>query len=67
MSESVYRKEWIKHYGPIPRDHKGRSYHIHHIDRDRSNNHISNLVVLSILDIISKNITMPVSGEQLSL
>lgn len=50
MSESVYRKEWIKHHGPIPRDHKGRSYHIHHIDRDRSNNHISNLVVLSVLD-----------------
>lgn len=43
MSESVYRKEWIKHHDPIPRDHKGRSYHIHHVDRDRSNNHILNM------------------------
>ena len=50
MSENIYRKEWIKHHGPIPKDHKGRSYHIHHMDRDRSNNHISNLVALSIFD-----------------
>lgn len=43
-----YRKIYENHHGPIPKDEAGRSYHIHHIDRDRSNNHPDNLIALSI-------------------
>ena len=43
-----YRKVWTEHYGPIPKDEKGRSYEIHHKDGDRDNNHISNLQCVSI-------------------
>jgi hypothetical protein len=43
-----YRSIWIKHNGPIPKDDKGRSYEIHHIDGNRKNNDISNLVCVSI-------------------
>ncbi len=45
-----YRKVWIKHHGEIPFDSEGRSYDIHHIDGDRKNNDISNLICLSVED-----------------
>jgi hypothetical protein len=43
-----YRKIWSDHYGPIPKDEQGRSYEIHHIDGNRSNNDLSNLMCVSI-------------------
>jgi hypothetical protein len=45
-----YRKIYENHYGPIPKDDDGRSYHIHHIDGVHSNNDPSNLLALSIQD-----------------
>lgn len=50
MSVNKYRKIWIEKYGEIPLDLDGRSYHIHHIDRDRNNNSIENLKCLSPVD-----------------
>nr|DAS97504.1 MAG TPA: HNH endonuclease [Caudoviricetes sp.] len=50
MGMNIYRKTWIAHHGDIPKDEKGRSYHIHHIDRNRENNDISNLIALPIYD-----------------
>ena len=43
-----YRKIWIDHYGPIPVDENGITYDIHHIDGNRKNNHISNLIALPL-------------------
>lgn len=43
-----YRKIWEQHYGSIPKDEYGRTYEIHHIDGDRSNNNIENLMCVSI-------------------
>lgn len=43
-----YRKIYEQHYGPIPKDEDGRTYEVHHIDGDRSNNDPTNLVALSI-------------------
>lgn len=42
------RKVWTDHKGPVPKDNDGRSYEVHHIDGDPSNNKISNLVCVSI-------------------
>lgn len=42
MSENKYRKIWIEHFGEIPKDEYGITYEIHHKDRDRSNNDITN-------------------------
>jgi hypothetical protein len=42
-----YRKIWEDANGSIPKDEIGRSYDIHHIDGNRRNNHISNLVAVS--------------------
>lgn len=44
----LHTKEWKKHFGFIPKDEDGRSYEIHHIDGDPSNNNIENLCCLSI-------------------
>jgi len=44
----IYRKIWIENYGPIPVDANGRSYEIHHIDGNRGNNDLSNLMCVSI-------------------
>jgi hypothetical protein len=44
----IYRKIYEQHYGPIPRDSDGKSYDIHHIDGDDSNNNPSNLVALTL-------------------
>ena len=43
-----YRKIWIYHNGPIPKDKNGRPYEIHHIDGNHNNNHINNLMCISI-------------------
>jgi hypothetical protein len=45
-----YRKIYIDHYGEIPKDELGRSYDIHHIDGNRSNNDINNLKAVSLLE-----------------
>ena len=45
-----YRKIYKNHIGIIPEDYTGRTYDIHHIDGDRSNNTIDNLIALSIQD-----------------
>lgn len=46
----VYRKIYEQHFGPIPRDGDGRSYDVHHIDGNHSNNDPKNLKALSIKD-----------------
>lgn len=43
-----YRKIWEQHNGKIPKDDNGRSYEIHHIDGNRQNNNIENLICISI-------------------
>jgi len=43
-----YRQIWTDHYGPIPKDENGITYDIHHIDGNRSNNDISNLIAVPL-------------------
>lgn len=43
-----YRKIYENHYGSIPKDETGRTYEIHHIDGNRSNNDPANLKCVSI-------------------
>lgn len=43
-----YRKIYEHHNGPIPKEQNQRSYHIHHIDGDRTNNDPKNLLAVSI-------------------
>jgi hypothetical protein len=43
-----YRKIWESHYGPIPKDENDRSYEIHHIDGNHTNNDIENLMCINI-------------------
>jgi len=43
-----YRKLWKDFYGTIPTDSKGRIYEIHHLDGNRNNNDIKNLIAVSI-------------------
>jgi len=43
-----YRKIWKDANGPIPIDEQGRSYDIHHIDGNRKNNLLENLMCVSI-------------------
>lgn len=45
-----YRKLWEHYHGPIPKDEYGRTYDIHHIDGNRKNNSLDNLVCISIED-----------------
>lgn len=45
-----YRKIWENHHGKIPLDSEGRTFDIHHIDGNRKNNSIENLICLSIED-----------------
>jgi hypothetical protein len=45
-----YRKLWESVYGPIPKDSLGRTFDIHHIDGNRKNNKIENLICLSLED-----------------
>ncbi len=43
-----YRQIWQQANGPIPVDEQGRSYEIHHVDGNRKNNDLSNLVCITI-------------------
>ena len=43
-----YRKIYENHFGRIPIDEDGRSYEIHHLDGNHSNNNPSNLKAVSI-------------------
>lgn len=43
-----YRKIYENHYGSIPKEEDGRTYEIHHIDGNHSNNDPSNLVAITI-------------------
>jgi hypothetical protein len=43
-----YREIYKSYYGNIPKDEQGRKFHIHHIDGDRNNNAIDNLIAVSI-------------------
>lgn len=45
-----YRKIYENHIGPIPNDSTGRTYDVHHVDGNRNNNIIDNLIALSIQD-----------------
>lgn len=47
---NIYRKIYEAFYGPIPKDENGRTYDVHHIDGNRNNNSILNLIALSIQD-----------------
>ena len=44
----VYRKIYERHYGPIPKEPNGRTYQIHHIDGDHSNNSPENLKAVTV-------------------
>ena len=44
----LYRKVYIQHYGPIPKEENGRSYEIHHIDGDHSNDDPKNLIAVTL-------------------
>jgi hypothetical protein len=43
-----YKKIWSSAYGTIPKDNQGKSYEIHHIDGNRENNDLINLMCISI-------------------
>jgi len=43
-----YHKIYKNHHGPIPKEPNGRSYEIHHIDGNHSNNDPDNLVALTL-------------------
>lgn len=46
-SKINYRKIYQDHHGLIPKDRNGKSYHIHHVDGNRDNNRIENLIAVS--------------------
>jgi HNH endonuclease len=47
---NIYRRIYTEHFGSIPKDENGKTFHIHHKDGDRNNNHPSNLIALSEQD-----------------
>jgi hypothetical protein len=47
-SSTNYRKIYEQHFGPIPKDENGRTYEIHHIDSNHSNNDPANLKCVTI-------------------
>lgn len=47
-NHKLYRKIYEQHHGPIPIDADGRSYEIHHIDGDSTNNDPENLTAITI-------------------
>lgn len=48
VTNQTYKRIYKKHYGPIPIDCQGRSYEIHHIDGNHTNNDPSNLKAITI-------------------
>jgi hypothetical protein len=46
--KNTHRTIYKKHYGPIPTDTDGRTYDIHHIDGDHSNNDPYNLIAVTL-------------------
>ena len=42
-----HRWVWVKYNGEIPYDENGQTYEIHHVDGNRENNDISNLMCVS--------------------
>jgi hypothetical protein len=50
-----HRKIYEQHHGPIPKDHDGRSYEIHHIDGNHHNNNITNLKLVTIQEHYNKH------------
>lgn len=47
-NHKLYRRIYEIHYGSIPKESDGRSYEIHHIDGDHSNNDPLNLKAVTI-------------------
>ncbi len=45
---SKQRDSWIAHFGSIRKDENGRSYEIHHINGNHSDNRTENLKCLSV-------------------
>ena len=45
-----YRRIWEENFGPIPVDEQGRTYDIHHVDGDHTNNSPANLQAIPIRD-----------------
>jgi hypothetical protein len=43
-----YRKMWADAFGPIPKDFQGRSYEIHHINGNHSDNRLDNFKLVTI-------------------
>jgi hypothetical protein len=43
-----YHKIYINHHGPIPKEADGRTYEIHHIDGNHSNNDPENLTAITL-------------------
>lgn len=48
MSRPNYRKIYEQHHGKIPKDSSGRSFDVHHIDGNHSNNNPTNLTAVAI-------------------
>ena len=48
MRKSAYRKIYEQHYGSILKDEQGRSYEIHHINGNHTDNCIENLKLVTI-------------------
>jgi hypothetical protein len=47
-NSKIHRRIYQKHYGPIPKEANGRSYEIHHVDGNHSNNDPLNLKAVTI-------------------
>lgn len=50
MGLNKYQKIWVNANGEIPRTEDGRMFHIHHIDGNRNNNELSNLMCVSPME-----------------
>lgn len=48
MIYTPYKKIYTKNYGPIPKEANGRSYEVHHIDGNHTNNDPKNLKAIPI-------------------